>query len=248
MLKKNQAVKIVFVLFFITLSVSISLNIFLYQRSRQYYLVLNSIRLDPLNLDAYSAETYQPSPDKSLLVFFGDSRAAGWIAPTEIPEVTFINRGVGGQTTSQVLGRFSDHVLPLKADIIVIQVGINDLKTIPIFPNQKEAITTNCKSNIQKIVDASLQSGADVILTTIFPLGQPSIRRSLLWSDDVAVTISDVNEFIKSLGDEQVTILDTTEILANDDGMVDPLYREDFLHINEKGYGALNRELIQVLP
>ena len=46
---------------------------------------------------------------------------------------------------------------------------------------------------------------------------------------------------------DQVTILDTAKVLANGQGLTDPLYSKDFLHLNEKGYAALNRELILLL-
>ncbi len=52
----------------------------------------------------------------------------------------FVNRGIGNQTTAQVLGHFHAHVAPLHPQTIILQVGINDLKTIPLFPEQAETI------------------------------------------------------------------------------------------------------------
>lgn len=84
---------------------------------------------------------------------------------------------------------------PLQPDIVILQVGINDLKTLPLFPERQEEIIANCKTNIQQIVDKSLQADASVILTTIFPLGQLPIERRLFWSEEVALAIDDVNQF-----------------------------------------------------
>jgi lysophospholipase L1-like esterase len=44
---------------------------------------------------------------------------------------SFVNRGINTQTSAQVLGRFDKHVVPLHPNIVIVQVGINDLKTIP---------------------------------------------------------------------------------------------------------------------
>jgi len=243
---KSRFAKRGFFSLLVLLVASIVLNILLYQRWRNYCLDLNSTRLDPLGLNSYSTEIPQHVglDDKPLVVFFGDSRAADWTMPTEVTHVTFINRGIGAQTTAQALGRFPYHVLPLKAKMIVIQLGINDLRTIPLFPEQKGAIIAKCKANIKQIVELSIQYGAHVILTTIFPLGQVSVERRPFWSNDVAIAINDVNQFIKSLQSDKVSILDTVKVLTNGEGITDPVYSKDFLHLNEKGYEALNRELV----
>ena len=247
-MSKSQFTKASFFLFLVFLVISIGLNIFLYHRWQSYYLELYRTRLDPLGLNSYSTETPQKkdSADKPLVVFFGDSRAADWIMPTQVKDVTFINRGMGAQTTAQALGRLPYHVLPLKAKMIVIQIGINDLRAIPLIPEQKATIIAKCKANIQQIVELSNKDGAYVILTTIFPLGQVPIERRPFWSDDVAIAINDVNQFIRSLKSAKATILDTAKVLTNGEGIIDPLYCKDFLHLNDKGYEALNRELVRV--
>jgi len=65
------------------------------------------------------------------VVFFGDSRAYDWPAPSGLEGLEFVNRGIGNQTTAQVLGRFEAHIAPLHPQVVVLQVGINDLKLIP---------------------------------------------------------------------------------------------------------------------
>jgi lysophospholipase L1-like esterase len=134
----------------------------------------------------------------------------------------------------------------LNPDIIVVQVGINDLKTIPLFPEQKAAIISNCKANIQQIVERSVKSGATVILTTIFPIGPVPLIRQPFWSPDVAQAVSEVNTYLYSLEAENVLILDAYSLLA-ENGQVRSDYVRDTLHINVKGYEALNQELTKVL-
>lgn len=244
MMKSRYAIAILLIL----LAGSIALNVVLYQQGRAYYLDLNRTRLDPLGLKAFPAGVSTRATDKPLVVFFGDSRAAGWSSPSQVSEeMVFINRGIGAQTTAQTLGRFAAHIQPLQPDILILQVGINDLKTIPLFPGQKKAILAGCKANIEQIVGLSTQNGARVILTTIFPLGQLPIERRPFWSEDVAAAVEEINEFIKTLASDQVTVFDTNSVLANSRGITDPLYSKDFLHLNEKGYGALNQQLVHLL-
>lgn len=246
----NRVFRVAFVVLIGALVASIGLNVYLYQKGRDYYLQLNAIRLDPLDIDAFPDDGLTPVQQKShpTIVFFGDSRAAEWPTPTELKDVSFINRGIGAQTSTQVVWRFAEHIAPLQPDKIILQVGINDLKTIPLFPEQKDVIVRNCKANIQTIVELSLEVGAkEVILTTIFPLGQIPLERRPLWSEDVASAIEEVNLFIRSLADDRVTVLDTGQILAGGDGIILPQYSRDFLHLNSAGYTVLNQALVQVL-
>jgi lysophospholipase L1-like esterase len=241
----NQKFKVAFITISILLLLSITANILLYERAKQYYLQLNASHLDPLGLSVFAnTSTVVQLP---VIVFFGDSRAAQWTAPGQVQNVTFINRGIGNQTTAQIVGRFQAHVTPLHPQIIIVQGGINDLKTIPLFPDEKETIISNCKANLKQIVDLSVAEGAQVIITTIFPLGKLPIERRSFWSDDVNIAIHDVNTFIETLASDRVTVFDTSKVLANSDGIVYPQYSQDFLHLNPAGYNALNEAIYKLL-
>jgi lysophospholipase L1-like esterase len=229
----------------IVLFVSLAINYFLFQQGRQYYLQLNSVRLDPSGLNHFK-ETISPKSGSIRVVFYGDSRAAAWPAP-DIEKFEFVNRGIGSQTTEQVLARFDDHIKPLQPDIIILQAGINDLKTIPLFPENKEAIIGDCQKDIQRIVEKSTSMNSIVIVTTIFPTGQVPIERRLFWSRDVAEAIDETNIFIRSLAGNQVVILDAFSILADDNGNIRSEYGLDLLHITNIGYARLNTELVSLL-
>jgi lysophospholipase L1-like esterase len=239
--------KIGFVVFLIALLVvSVGLNVILYQQGRDYYLQLNSVRLDPLGLSVYATQEKPANGESPIIVFFGDSRAADWTLPTGI-RGTLINRGISNQTSIQALGRINEDVLSLKPDVVVVQLGVNDLKTIPLFPENKNQIIANLKTNLQRIVEQSIQSGAKVILTTIFPVGRVPLERSMFWSNDVASAINEVNQYLESLAGDKVTVFDTTQILANDDSTMNQAYSRDFLHLNAQGYAALNQELVHII-
>ena len=229
----------------IALFVSLGANYLLYKQGEDYYRQLNAVRLDPIGL-YYFQDYTQPQSNKPLVVFYGDSRAARWTTPDD-PGFKFVNRGIGAQTSAQVLERFDAHIKPLKPNIIIIQVGINDLKTIPIFPGNKQAIIDNCKANIRRIVEQSNDLGATVIATTIFPMGQVSIERTLFWSDDVALAIQEVNVFIHSLANDKIIVFDSFAILANDSKSIKPEYSQDLLHLTPLGYQRLNTSLTLIL-
>jgi lysophospholipase L1-like esterase len=232
----------------LALIISIVLNYLLFSKGQQYYHQLNLTRLDPLGLSVYPAQDYKStSPDKLRVVLFGDSRVYQWPQPTGLEGFEFINRGIGAQTSSQVVGRFDEHVIPLQPDILLIQMGINDLKTLPLFPYLKSWIVSKCKNNIKWTVQEARNQGATVILTTIFPLGKIPLERRLFWSEDVGYAIEEVNRFIYSLEAENVIIFDTEKVLADDRGLLKKEYSWDFLHLNEDGYDALNEKLIKIL-
>ncbi|OQY46332.1 MAG: lysophospholipase [Anaerolineaceae bacterium 4572_78] len=238
--------RLISILLVIIFAVSLILNWYLFQQSQQYYLQLNQTRLDPLGLTVYDTSIKNLS-DKPEVVFFGDSRAEDWHAPKLLSQFDFVNRGIGAQTSSQVLYRFERHIVPLQPQVVIIQVGINDLKTIPLFPHQKETIIANCKANIAQIVSESVALDSTVILTTIFPVGEPPLMRQPFWSPDVTQAVDEVNDYLKTLQEANVIILDTYPILGDDDGKIQPRYAKDLLHLNENGYHALNVELAILL-
>ena len=177
---------------------SLLANAWLFQKNTEYYHAMNRIRLDPLGLQAYAKATEQAS-EESTVVFFGDSRAQDWPAPTDLPNVHFINRGIGAQTSAQVVGRYAMDVHALQPNVIVLQVGINDLKTIALFPQDKDKIIADCIANIHQIIAEAQRDQATVIVTTIFPTRAPSLERRVYWSDDIAPAILEVNAAILAM-------------------------------------------------
>lgn len=230
------------------LLVSAVLNVAFFNRGKFYYLALNETRLDPLGLNEYPTDIDRMNfaiPGKPMVVFFGDSRAAEWSAPPDLARFQFINRGIGAQTSGQVLMRFDYHVKPLSPDVIVVQVGINDLKTIPLFPDRKETIVAACKQNIKGIVDRSLGAGVMVVLTTIFPVGEIPLERRPFWSADVELAVDEVNAYLRSLAAPNVVVFDSYSILANRSDRHE-MYKDE-LHLKASGYEVLNSALSPLL-
>jgi lysophospholipase L1-like esterase len=230
----------------VALLASLYANYRLLNRGIADYTDAQAIRLDPYNLGYFDGEK-----DKTyahpLVVFYGDSRVAQWPAPN-VPGLTFANRGIGNHSSAQILGRFDAHLRPLNPDVVVLQLGINDLKGIPVLPERKAQIIANLKANITEVVQRSRAMGARVILTTIFPTANAvPLERRPVWSDEVNVGVREVNEHIRALAGEGVIILDAYVLLSDEQGFVTPEYSQDLLHANARAYEVLNSELVKLL-
>ena len=242
--------RVLIILLSVALLISVAANVALFSKAKAYYTQLNALMLDPLGLSYYPVGADQSpdsQPSRSRVVFLGDSRAQDWPFPPDVASFEFYNRGIGNQTSVQALARFEEHVTTLNPDVVIIQVGVNDLKMIPLFPERREEIVANCEANIEQLVHRSLDLDAIVVLTTIFPLGDVPLERRLFWSEDVAVAIDEVNAYIFSLEQEGVVVLDSGAILADEEGQMQGAYSRDLLHLNEVGYDALNVELVSIL-
>lgn len=213
-----------------------------YQRSEIRDRELGLLRLDPLGLQAFP-ESHPTRSARRLVVLFGDSRAAEWTAPGADSEIEYINRGIPAQTSAQVFGRYAAHVAPIQPDIVVVQVGINDLKAIAHFPSAYDQIVAQCEANIDAIVRAARAGHATVVLTTIIPVGEIPLDQRLAWSPAVDRAILQVNAHIRALEGEQVLVLDTAPLLTDSAGVLRAEYQRDYLHLNARGYAVLNEQL-----
>ena len=231
----------------VALVASLTTNILTSLRSQLYLDLYQQVILDPMGMDYYLPRDKPEVPQgKELVVLLGDSRALVWPAP-DSDRFVFANRGVSGQTSAQVLGRFADDIYPLHPDIIIIQVGVNDLTAIPAFPNHQARILARCKENIRELTGQAAALDATVILTTIFPVGKSIFPWEAAEIAEVASAVEEVNQFIHSLAGEHVIVMDTGEILADSIGYLKPEFSQDTVHLNERGYQALNVALSSIL-
>jgi lysophospholipase L1-like esterase len=106
---------------------------------------LNDRRLsnpDPANLARYAEANRRlgnPAPGKPRVVFFGDSITDFWRLNEYFPDNDYVNRGIAGQTSGELLQRFESDVAALKPQAVLIMIGTNDLdRGIPL-----EAIESN---------------------------------------------------------------------------------------------------------
>jgi len=205
------------------------------------------VRIDPYGLLDYTPTPEAPAAEGSTtVVLFGDSRAAEWVAP-EIDGYSFFNRGIHSQSTAQVLGRYEAHVAALQPDIMVLQVGVNDLKILPLVDSVAEPAIERCIANIDAIVARARAEGITVILTTIFPAGNPPLQRLPVWSDAIPAAIDRVNEHIRAQAGDGVYVLDTFTLLATGDEKLRGDLSRDFMHLSGSGYTVINAALVDLL-
>ncbi|VEP11258.1 Lipolytic protein G-D-S-L family [Hyella patelloides LEGE 07179] len=226
---------------------SLSANLILYQELKNTFINLYQTSLNPLGINKYKNQEL-PNNQVPKVVFFGDSRANGWRFPQN-ENFQFINRGISGQTSAQTLLRFEEHIAPLKPQIIVIQLGINDLRMLPSNSKTRSDIVNNCQQNIAQIIELSQRINATVILTTVFPLGSGNIplKYRPFWASlsEMEQSISEVNQYLNSF-QNQVILFDAYALLNSEDPGKTKYYR-DLLHINRQGYELLNQELNKIL-
>src|SRR5437899_1984605 len=81
------------------------------------------------NLRKYRDSNAVLGPQENRVVFMGNSITEGWkkYFPAHFPGKPYVNRGIGGQTTPQMLVRFRQDVIALKPDVVVIFAGTNDI-------------------------------------------------------------------------------------------------------------------------
>jgi lysophospholipase L1-like esterase len=103
------------------------------------------------------------------IVFFGNSITEGWsnIRPEFFKNPMYINRGIGGQTTPQMLIRFKQDVVSLSPDAVVILAGINDIagntgpSTIKMITDNIFSMAEIAKANNIKVIFCSVLPAAD---------------------------------------------------------------------------------------
>src|SRR6266700_5423557 len=106
-----------------------------------------------------------PAAGENRVVFFGDSITDIWKLDESFPGKPYVNRGIGGHTTSQMLVRFRQDVINLQPKVVVILAGTNDVagNTGPISNEDIEA-------NFDSISDLARPHGIRVIFSSILPL------------------------------------------------------------------------------
>jgi lysophospholipase L1-like esterase len=105
-----------------------------------------------------------PAPGENRVVFMGDSITAGWHLADSFPGKPYINRGIGGQTTPQMLVRFRQDVIALKPRVVVILAGIND-----IAGNTGPETLEEIEDNLASMSELAAANHIRVVLCSVTP-------------------------------------------------------------------------------
>jgi lysophospholipase L1-like esterase len=188
---------------------------------------------DWANLNKYHSENTKlqlSASSSSRIVLIGDSITEMWSAsnPTFFVEKNYINRGINGQTTPQMLLRFRADVIALQPKVVVILAGINDIagntgpSTLEMIANNIFSMAELAKANNIKVVLCS------VLPTTNFP-----------WKPNQhpAEKVIALNQMIESYATTNaIKYLNYYSAMVNDQKGLSASYSGDGLHPNKLGY------------
>lgn len=232
------------------LAASLVGNYFLFQKATLFYAREAQVRIEPIS-DRYAeqnATIRSQVKSKTRIVMFGESRCGMWGAypATNWGDLEIINRGIGGETTPQIIRRLEDDVLSLSPDVVILQMGDNDLKTMAVLPGTREETIELTYSNITAMAKTLSDQGIQVIITTIFPPAPIELLRTPLWSDEVNESIDLVNQRLMKFEYPRVTTADCDAILR-EGKYIKPEFSRDTLHLKAAGYHALNEGLETII-
>jgi lysophospholipase L1-like esterase len=167
------------------------------------------------------------------VVFMGDSITEIWkIAHPDFFPENYIDRGVSGQTTAQMLVRFHQDVIALKPAVVHILAGTNDFAGNG-GPTTLEAI----KNNIASMVDLAIANDIRVVLGSVPPAGAFPWRPTVL---EPAQHIVEINEWLRRFAREKSLIyVDYHEPLADERDAMKQTFSNDGVHPNRDGYSVM---------
>ena len=201
---------------------------------------------DSPNLNKYrgaNSKLAAPAKDEQRVVFMGDSITDFWDRPNSggfFPGKPYVDRGISGQTTPQMLVRFRPDVIALKPKVVVILAGTND-----ISGNTDPMPLSATEDNLASMADLARANGIRVVLSSIMPVSDYGHGRD---GKEINQTkgrppaeILELNVWIKRYSAENGYVyLDYFSAMVDDKGMLKSNISDDGLHPNAKGYAVMS--------
>ncbi|RBN52006.1 acylhydrolase [Flavobacterium psychrolimnae] len=183
------------------------------------------------NLNKYENANLKPTaPGQKRIVFMGDSITEFWsVTDSEyFAGKPYVNRGISGQTTPQMLIRFRADVIALKPVVVVILAGIND-----IAGNTGPATLDMIANNIFSMAELAKANHIKVILCSVLPAYDFSWKPN----QNPAEKVVDLNKMIKKYADANgIIYLDYFSSMQDDRNGLKTAYSGDGVHPNKLGY------------
>lgn len=191
---------------------------------------------DWANLKKYAeanARLEKPSKGEKRVVFMGNSITEKWskYSPDFFSENPYVNRGISGQVSSQMLLRFRPDVIELTPAAVVISAGTND-----IAQNQGPISLEGIAGNIFSMVELAEANGIEVVMAAVLPANSYSWRPEIKPADSIIA----LNKMIKSYAlKNNIVYVDYYEPMVNESKGLKKEYGRDSVHPGPEGYKVM---------
>jgi len=198
----------------------------------------NAMNKDWANLNKYASENSKISTNSKSIVFMGDSITESWkiINKDFFINNSYINRGISGQTTPQMVLRFRQDVIELQPSVVVILAGIND-----IAENTGPISICGIMGNIITMVELARANKIGVLLCTLLP------SNHFYWNPKMepADKVIELNKLISNYATKNnITLVDYFSVMVDDTKGLPKKYSDDGVHPNLEGYKVMG-ELVK---
>ena len=169
---------------------------------------------------------------QNRVVFFGDSITDSWKLEQYFPGKPYVNRGIGGQTTPQMLVRFRQDVIELHPKAVVILAGTND-----IAGNTGPMRTEDIEANLSTMADLAKAHHIAVIISSILPVHNYTPKSQDFFAQRPMARILEVNRWLQDYcAKSGITYLNYFSALVDDKGLLKKELADDGLHPNDAGF------------
>ena len=184
---------------------------------------------------AANAALSAPAAGENRVVFFGDSITDIWHLDESFPGKPYVNRGIGGQTTSQMLVRFRQDVINLQPKVVVILAGTND-----IAGNSGPISNQDIEKNFASIAELARAHNIRVIYSSILPVHNYTPQAQDFFAQRPRERILALNNWLKNYcATNNLIYLDYFPALVDDKGLLRKELADDGLHPNKAGFAIM---------
>jgi lysophospholipase L1-like esterase len=177
-----------------------------------------------------------PAPGEPRVIFFGDSITDIWKLDDSFPGKHYINRGIGGQTTPQMLVRFRPDVIDLKPAVVVILAGTND-----IAGNTGPETLEQIEGDYASLAELARANGIRVVFSSVMPINYDSGPHALLFFlQRSPEKILKLNAWLQQYcAAHALVYLDYFSAMVDERGLLKKQLSEDGLHPNAAGFAVM---------